>query len=134
MAHDKVFGICENKCLTEVYAKDEVYAKNEVYAKDDFVILDTHSNVTLSTHENVINSGITTSIDDVNKYAVVSVMQKIGDAGKWQTFVAIYDNKVFPNVTLQNGYMVQINIYLPAVAEPREETVYTRAVLMRVSD
>lgn len=33
MAHEKVYGICENKCREEVYAKSEVYTKEETDSK-----------------------------------------------------------------------------------------------------
>ena len=35
MAHEKVYGISENKCRKEVYPKTETYSKNETYSKDE---------------------------------------------------------------------------------------------------
>jgi hypothetical protein len=32
MAHEKVYGICENKCKVEVYPKTQTYSKSEVDA------------------------------------------------------------------------------------------------------
>ena len=29
MAHDKVYGICENKCMVEIYSKREVFSREE---------------------------------------------------------------------------------------------------------
>lgn len=39
--HEKVFGVCENKCFVEVrpkadtYGKNDVYNKNETYSKEE---------------------------------------------------------------------------------------------------
>lgn len=30
MAHDKVYGICENKCMVEVFPKSETYSKTTI--------------------------------------------------------------------------------------------------------
>ena len=35
MAHEKVYGICENKCREEVYPKTETYSKDETYSKSE---------------------------------------------------------------------------------------------------
>ena len=42
--HEKVFGVCENKCFVEVYSKEDTYSKDDTYSKEEVDAL--ASNVT----------------------------------------------------------------------------------------
>lgn len=80
MAHEKVFGVCENKCFVEVYPKDQVYNKNEVYKKNEVFPISkffrAYAKRTVSTGSSIFTfnfNGLQNHIDKLDKVFLLNV-------------------------------------------------------------
>lgn len=119
MAHDKVFGVCENKCFVEVAPK------NMIYTKDDFIIAQ-NLVYNVPAKEAVMSPVILQDLGLTapEQVAVVSIMQHVFDdneAANYELTPHLVINaesgsgvsgKVYPYVNMTHGG-VQVGVYNP---------------------
>lgn len=130
---EKVYGICENKCLKEVLTKDDVYTKDDLLVFSGSFSLDSkkYKGVIITQEE----LGETLESFDPADWIVVCAMDKIGsDPWKLPHFVSGAVDDTSPNVSFQQfpyqEYAVTIKVYNYT---PYTQTCWYKIALMKVA-
>lgn len=104
-----VYGICENKCLKEVVAKDNLFVFRKSFSVD--------SNAYETEHISVTDLGETFESYNPSDWVVLSAMGRVS-SGAWQParFVEGAPNNTSPDVSLikmSQGIAAIIRVYNP---------------------
>lgn len=123
---EKVYGICENKCLKEVVAKDNLFMFRKSFSVD--------SKAYGTEYISVTDLGETFESYNPSDWAVLSAMGMV-NSGAWQParFVEGAPNNTSPDVSLikmSQGIAAIIRVYNPMVYAT---TCAYKIVLMKVA-
>lgn len=147
MSHEKVYGICENKCKVEVLPKDQTYSKDDVNEMFNNIFVYNTPKVSMAAGATrIVNSTAPlTSIPffngcELDDIVVLSIEQKYDDFDndgvvQLRSAKAVEDDgdvKVFPNYTIRKETSGAIRIIVNLRNESSNLTnVCARIVFMK---